>query len=108
MKLSEKFVFGAVLTAVPLFFLIQNCGGGGSLSSGSIDKKTYLQTLEKENYISYQTILNPGAYIPSMCYTKTEDEEGRIHNPCYSCHTAGKPPNYWSDTELQESYDFPE
>lgn len=110
MKLLDKAIFGMVLTAIPLFFFLQNCGGSSSTSSNALtlDKKTYIQNLEKENGISYQAILNPGAYIPPMCYTKTEDEKGDIHNLCYPCHTAGKPPNYWSDTELQESYDFPE
>ncbi|WP_295420655.1 hypothetical protein [Sulfurovum sp.] len=43
-----------------------------------------------------------------MCYTKTKDEHtGVVSNPCYSCHTKGKIPNYFNDTNLQKEYSFP-
>lgn len=55
------------------------------------------------------TILNAkSAYIPSQCYTKTEDNEGVAHNPCYSCHISSEAPNYIDDWDLQESYAFSE
>ncbi len=70
--------------------------------------KSYLNFLEKNNAISYQKVLNTqGAYIPSMCYTKTLDENDEIVNPCYSCHTTGKIPNYRNDTHLQQELLFP-
>ncbi|PHS41313.1 MAG: hypothetical protein COB07_02245 [Sulfurovum sp.] len=70
----------------------------------------YILKLEDENNISYDKIVNTrGAYITSMCYTKTSDTlTGPISNPCYSCHTKGKVPNYYNDTNLQEEYNFPE
>ncbi|MCX8083834.1 MAG: hypothetical protein N3C60_02835 [Calditerrivibrio sp.] len=71
------------------------------------EKGAFIANLEKENGIKYEEIENKGAYIPSMCYTKTIDENGVVHNPCYPCHTVGKLPNAMADTELQESYDFP-
>lgn len=44
-----------------------------------------------------------------MCYTKTKDEKsGNISNPCYSCHTKGKIPNYINDADLQQEYNFPQ
>lgn len=54
--------------------------------------------------------LNTTAYIPSQCYTKTVDEknENILYNPCFSCHTLNKEPNFTlSDADLQEGYDFP-
>lgn len=73
-------------------------------------KDKYIKNLENENNISYQKIINTRAsYITSMCYTKTKDERtGVISNPCYSCHTKGKIPNYFNDTNLQKEYSFPE
>ncbi|MDC0932772.1 hypothetical protein OAR97_02910 [Arcobacteraceae bacterium] len=56
-------------------------------------------------------LYNDTAYIPSQCYTKTVDEknENIVSNPCFSCHTKNKEPNYTlEDDNLQEAYDFPE
>ena len=72
-------------------------------------KASYIQSLESDNNISYDKILNTrGAYITSMCYTKTKDDNtGMVSNPCYSCHTRGREPNYFNDTSLQKNYNFP-
>lgn len=52
---------------------------------------------------------HPSAYISQMCYTKTLDDQGKAHNPCFSCHNQNKTPNYvMGDAELQAAYDFPE
>jgi len=56
-------------------------------------------------------LYNETAYIPSQCYTKTIDNvnENIVSNPCFSCHTKNKEPNYTlEDDNLQEAYDFPE
>lgn len=56
-------------------------------------------------------LYNESAYIPSQCYTKTVDErdENILYNPCFSCHTQNKEPNFTlGDSDLQEEYDFPE
>jgi hypothetical protein len=50
---------------------------------------------------------NPAAYIPSQCYTMTEDTKGKVHNPCFSCHIASTEPNYINDDEQQILYNFP-
>lgn len=50
---------------------------------------------------------NPAAYIPSQCYTKTIDETGKLHNPCYACHLDSTAPNYIEDADLQTAYSFP-
>lgn len=45
-------------------------------------------------------------YIPPVCYTKTVFKN--LHsNPCYTCHKAGKIPNYYNDSNLQLQYHFP-
>ncbi len=54
--------------------------------------------------ISDTKLSNPFPNIPPQCYTKTEGK----YNPCYSCHTKGKAPNYIDDSALQESYAFPQ
>ncbi len=78
-------------------------------ANSASDKATYIQALEKENGIKYNKIDNTYAsYITSMCYTKTKDNKsGKVFNPCYSCHTNGKEPNYIDDADLQASYNFP-
>ncbi|AKU97355.1 hypothetical protein AKJ09_04019 [Labilithrix luteola] len=45
-------------------------------------------------------------YIPPQCYTKTKDEDGRVHNPCFTCHADALPPNYTADSSLQLAYEF--
>ena len=47
------------------------------------------------------------AYIPPACYADTQGAQGKVHNPCYSCHTKGQPPNYIDDSDLQLEYSFP-
>lgn len=49
---------------------------------------------------------NPNAHIPPQCYTKTVDDEGAVHNPCYTCHTESRAPNFINDADLQLSYNF--
>lgn len=55
-------------------------------------------------------LYNETAYISSQCYTKTlnEKNENILHNPCFTCHTKNKKPNFTlQDEDLQEAYDFP-
>ena len=73
------------------------------------------QTLNHFDYASaiassyrYQTLRNPAPYIPPQCYTRTEDDGGQVHNPCYTCHTPSIRPNYIQDGDLQLSYSFAE
>ena len=49
---------------------------------------------------------NRTAYIPPQCYTRTRDENDRVHNPCFSCHTRPRRPNFVNDADLQLEYDF--
>jgi len=78
-------------------------------SESQSDTHVFIEKLERENTISYEKIINTrGAYIPPMCYTKTKDTpRGLVSNPCYSCHTKGKIPNYVNDAALQMAYSFP-
>lgn len=90
-----------LLTLLPFFV---GCGNNSTSSTAS-----YIQNLEVENNISYAEIMNTrGSYITAMCYTKTMDKTtNTVFNPCYSCHTKGKIPNYYNDTNLQMEYNFP-
>ncbi len=54
-----------------------------------------------------RVLRNETPHIVSQCYTKTEDDQGGVHNPCYACHTASKTPNFLNDDDLQLAYDFP-
>ncbi|PTV95468.1 hypothetical protein C8J27_104104 [Rhodobacter aestuarii] len=51
---------------------------------------------------------NRTAYIPPQCYTKTEDDTGAVHNPCFTCHVRSRAPHYINDDDLQTAYSFPE
>jgi hypothetical protein len=50
---------------------------------------------------------NETPHIVSPCYTKTVDDQGRVHNPCYACHTQSQAPNYLNDQDLQLTFSFP-
>jgi hypothetical protein len=78
-----------------------------SCDSNNGDTDTQLTIIHQQDLTS-KMMLNEAAYIPSQCYTKTEDEDGSVHNPCYSCHIASKAPNYSDDSDLQLTYSFPE
>ncbi|MGB5964094.1 MAG: hypothetical protein WBF77_10710 [Sulfurimonadaceae bacterium] len=60
------------------------------------------------DFMSTTPLNNRGAYVTSQCYTKTVDEKGVSHNPCYACHINSKEPNYVNDADLQVSYAFGE
>lgn len=53
------------------------------------------------------TLNNEVPHINPQCYTKTIDDQGKVHNPCFSCHTDSIRPNYLRDSDLQLAYDFP-
>ncbi len=120
MKITKKSLYISSLTLVALFF---GCGGGDDNTNQSasnvengnttqyafIKSGTYQDTKQIFTTTTSKTILNnEAAYIPSQCYTKKEDEEGKVFNPCASCHTTPIEPNYTDDIDLQTSYDFAE
>jgi len=37
----------------------------------------------------------------------TRGEDETVHNPCFTCHTQGRAPNYIDDSDLQLEYSFP-
>ncbi|GGY36727.1 putative lipoprotein [Bacterioplanes sanyensis] len=57
--------------------------------------------------LSHDVSHNPVAYIPPQCYTDPVTEQG-AQNPCYVCHTDSKRPNFLNDTDVQQTYTFPE
>jgi hypothetical protein len=96
------------MNTAPRFFLLSSlaallaiafaaCGGGGSEAS-TADASAPMRT----GYLD-----NPAPYIPSQCYTKTEDDQGGVHNPCYACHVTSVAPNYINDAAVQLTYKFP-
>jgi len=114
---------------VSLLFLIYSCGSGLSSfneqQGNPIDKATLIKQFQTENGIDYTKILNSVAYIPSVCWVNTVPTKNKpcfqchskpghqaekiaaYYNPCYTCHTAGKEPNYLDDSSLQLVYAFP-
>lgn len=56
-----------------------------------------------------RVLTNPTAYIPAQCYTVTQDApDGRVYNPCQTCHVRPRAPNFVNDVDLQQEYAFPE
>ena len=82
-----------------LIGLLVSCGGG----SGGNSEAGQDEVID----IRATTLANPIAYITSQCFTKTRDEAGGIHNPCFSCHIESQVPNYLNDGKVQLSYAFP-
>ncbi|MGV6817999.1 MAG: hypothetical protein ACWA44_12120 [Thiotrichales bacterium] len=97
------------LNVLMTILMLLGCSSDGNQERLS-STAAYLSSLESENSISYSEIRNSRAsYITSMCYTKTQDTRtGEVFNPCYSCHTKGKIPNYYNDSTLQREYNFPQ
>jgi len=50
--------------------------------------------------------VNQSAFIPPQCYTKTTDDSGKVHNPCYTCHVTSRAPNFINDPDIQLGYAF--
>ena len=107
--LSKNFIL------VFIIVLISACGSNENSSSDSSNQDINIDSI-KQNLPSYEikdltskVILNKkSAYIPPQCYTKTEDLNNKVHNPCYSCHINSKAPNFIDDADIQESYGFSE
>lgn len=77
------------------------------------DANTSILTPDEHNYstavnVKSRFLYNTSAYTPSQCYTKTEDEKGIFHNPCFNCHISSIEPNYFNDWDLQTEYSFKE
>jgi len=92
-------------------FFFASCGGGTS-DNGTNNEATINTPVNKVKVykdLTSTTILNnSSAYVTSQCYTKTVDDNGTAHNPCFSCHINSDAPNYIDDPDLQEAYDFGE
>ncbi len=103
-------IVATILTVATFISLSQITGNSGELteapennsSTEIFDGKTDRKSLTD------RILVNEAAYVPPQCYTKAEDEEGNIHNPCYSCHTKSKRPNFINDEDLQQDYAFSE
>lgn len=79
-----------------------------SVKSSSSEAAVY-ETSQVFTDTKSDTVYNSrGVYVTSQCYTKTEDANGVIHNPCFTCHINSHEPNYIDDWDLQESYAFGE
>lgn len=78
------------------------------LMTGIVVSAILAQTPASRGDLKDMHMHNPYAYIPSQCWTKTVDEQGNKHNPCFACHISSVEPNYFDDTDLQEAYSFAE
>lgn len=96
MKANRNAILIAALVTVGTVILVA-CGSGGT-AQGNADASVAMRT-------GYLT--NPAPYIPSQCYTKTEDGNGGVHNPCYACHIESLAPNYINDADVQLQYSLP-
>jgi hypothetical protein len=85
-----------------------NGGSSSAVTDQNGREDTYRETAQVFTDVTTMSVVNKGAYVPSQCYTKTEDGAGNKHNPCFSCHINSEEPNYVDDWDLQESYDFGE
>jgi hypothetical protein len=74
------------------------CGNGGTRS-----EETKAEAMD----IRATTLANQIAYVSSQCFTKTVDDAGKVHNPCYACHIPSREPNYLDDGNMQSEYRFP-
>lgn len=81
--------------------LSQSGGGGLDSTTNNVEEENIQQNLLSKD------LKNPAAYIVPQCYTRTEDESGDFHNPCYTCHTTSVSFNPIGDYDLQETYSFP-
>ena len=122
----------AVLLMIAAFI---GCGGSGNSASGSSGSSTSMssadspassssssmQASSSSSSLAFESdqntsvdlrskniVQNKAVYITSQCYTKTEDGEGGVYNPCMNCHVNSKRPNYLDDWDLQESYAYNE
>lgn len=90
------------MSMLAVLALLTGCGGGGA------SQQAVSVTAGAAMDLRSKVLVNEAAYIPAMCWTKTEDDAGKIHNPCFSCHTVSTEPNYRNDYDLQLEFSFPE
>lgn len=100
MKKKIAILFTSILIA------LYACGGGGGSSASSPAPSVPAPSAGTGEDLRSKNLVNQAAYIPSQCYTVTQDSTG-VHNPCYSCHQSSVKPNYSNDSDLQETYSFP-
>jgi hypothetical protein len=96
---GRTFFAGTVPALLLVLTACSGSSGSGSDSSGNATPAT-------ETTLTSTVLTNSSAYVPAQCYTKTLDDAGAAHNPCFNCHIPSTPPNYVNDGVLQVSYDF--
>ncbi|WP_224245104.1 hypothetical protein [Hyalangium gracile] len=99
---------------LPLLIFLFACACRGSESKvadagapGASPQDAGLAHLERRNELRTEELSHRTPYIPPQCYTKTKDEKGRTHNPCFVCHQGSIPPNYIDDAAVQLDFAFP-
>lgn len=107
-----------IILILPLLLtlFIIGCGNSDTLSNTILDSNNTDITNSAQraitpiniDFTSTTPINNKGAYVTSQCYTKTVDDKGGIHNPCFACHINSKAPNYVDDWDLQINAGFGE
>jgi hypothetical protein len=94
-----RYILAGSLVLLAVGLLVACGSGGGTTATSTV---TADSTLMRTGVLT-----NPAPYIPSQCYTVTQDATGAVHNPCYACHIESRAPNYVNDGGVQLVYSFP-
>jgi hypothetical protein len=99
----------ACLLLLPLLFVVGGCRGTESRSpdAGAPDAAVQATAVPSKVDLGGDALSHRTPYIPPQCYTKTQGEPGRTHNPCFVCHQSSRPPNYIDDAAVQLDFAFP-
>jgi hypothetical protein len=96
------------LLPLTLLFVVGGCRDQESKAPNGAPPKPEAQAAAPTGVdLSHDGLSNRTAYIPPQCYTKTQGEQGRVHNPCFVCHQSSRPPNYIDDAAVQLDFAFP-
>lgn len=96
-----------------LFVFLVACGKAhaprpaASASTASPDRHDPSRTPSLELELGGTHLAFATPYIPAQCYTRTRDDSGAVHNPCYTCHQDATAPNAVSDSDLQIEVSLP-
>jgi hypothetical protein len=83
-----------------------SCGDGNGSGSNNANQSSY--PVDSSVDLTDISVNNRTVYLTSQCYTKTEAEDGSLHNPCFTCHILPDQPNFLNDSDLQLELTFPQ
>jgi hypothetical protein len=103
--MKKHFTIPFVLFSAFATIWLVSCGGG---DNGSDSNSQSVYPVDSRVDLTDISINNRTVYITSQCYTKTEAEDGNVHNPCFTCHIQPDQPNFLNDSDLQLELTFPQ